>query len=226
MAPNLKSPERIAQMLAVLALMILILLAGKPSFTNASVPVRGIHDPGIALQVARDVDEIDAILGPSPSADREAMRLKQYLDFAFIVTYVGIAVAMAVSIRRMRPLAFTLLLCVIAAGVFDWSENLAILRLLPLDLAETTQPLIDSIRRASLAKWSLIALALALLSIFFFRSRRWYLRVLAAWDLAAGALACYGVFHNEWLPWAAGLLSAGLIASAATLKLLTHESAS
>lgn len=226
MARNLKSPERIAQILAVLALMILILLAGKPSFTNASVPVRGIHDPGIALQVARDVDEIDAILGPSPSADREAMRLKQYLDFAFIVTYVGIAVAMAVSIRRMRPLAFTLLLCVIAAGVFDWSENLAILRLLPLDLAETTQPLIDSIRRASLAKWSLIALALALLSIFFFRSRRWYLRVLAAWDLAAGALACYGVFHNEWLPWAAGLLSAGLIASAATLKLLTHESAS
>jgi CHASE2 domain-containing sensor protein len=97
---------------------------------------------------------------------------------------------------------------------------------LPLDLAETSQPMIDSIRRASLAKWTLIALALALLSIFFFRSRRWYLRVLAALDLAAGALACYGVFHNEWLPWAAGLLSAGLVLSAATLKLLTHESAS
>src|ERR1700691_188536 len=128
MARNLKSPERIAQMLAVLALMILILLAGKPSFTNASVPVRGIHDPGIALQVARNVDEIDAILGPAPSADREAMRLKQYLDFAFIVTYVGIAVVItvviALSIRRMRPLAFALLLCVIAAGVFDWTENL------------------------------------------------------------------------------------------------------
>ena len=111
-------------------------------------------------------------------------------------------------------------------GIFDWTENLAILRLLPLDLSETTQPLIDSIRKASFAKWSLISLSLALLSIFFFRSRRWYLRVLGAWDLAAGALACYGVFHNEWLPWAAGLLSAGLVASAATLKLLTHESAS
>ncbi len=230
MVLHLKSPERVAQMLAVLCLMILILLAGKPSFTNASVPVRGIHDPGIALQVARNVDEIDAILGPAPSADREVMRLKQYLDFAFIVTYVAIAVVItvviAVSMKRMRPLVLMLLLCVIAAGIFDWTENLAILRLLPLDLAETTQPAIDSIRRASLAKWSLIALSLALLSIFFFRSRRWYLRVLAAWDLAAGALACYGVFHNEWLPWAAGLLSAGLVLSAATLKLLTHESAS
>jgi hypothetical protein len=226
MVLDLKSPERIAQILAVLCLMILILLAGKPSFTNASVPVRGIHDPGIALQVARNVDEIDAVLGPAPSADREAMRLKQYLDFALIVTYVAIALTMAAAMRRMRPLAIALLLCVIAAAIFDWTENLAILRLLPLDLAETTQPAIDSIRRASVAKWSLIAVALALLSVFFFRSRRWYLRVLAAWDLAAGALTGYGIFHNEWLPWAAGLLSAGLVLSAATLKLLTHESAS
>jgi hypothetical protein len=226
---HLKSPERIAQMLAVLCLMILILLAGKPAFTNASVPVRGMHDPGIALQMARNVDEIDSILGPAPSADREAMRLKQYLDFALIVTYVSIAVVISVAIaamRTMRPLAFALLLAVVAAAIFDWAGTLAILRLLPVDLNATTQPMIDAIRRASTAKWSLTGLALALLSVFFFRSRRWYLRILAGWDLVAGALAGFGVFHNEWLPWAAGMLSAGLVLSAATLKLLTHESAS
>jgi hypothetical protein len=226
MALNLKSPERIAQALAALCLMILILLAGKPAFTNASVPVRGMHDPGIALQMARNVDEIDSILGPAPSADREAMRLKQYLDFALIVTYVAIAIAMAAAMRTMRPLAFALLLAVVAAAIFDWTGTLAILRLLPVDLNDTTQPMIDAIRRASAAKWSLTGLALALLSVFFFRSRRWYMRILAGWDLVAGALAGFGVFHNEWLPWAAGMLSAGLVLSAATLRLLTHESAS
>jgi len=226
MTLNLKSPERIAQVLAVLCLMILILLAGKPSFTNASEPVRGIHDPGIALQVARNVDEVDSILGPAPSADREVMRIKQYLDFAFIVTYVAIAIALAASVKRLRPVALALLLCVLAAAVFDWTENLAILRLLPLDLSETTQPAIDAIRRASMAKWSLTSLALVLLSIFFFPSRRWYLRLLGGLDLAAGALTYWGVLHNEWLPWAAGLLSAGLVLSAATLNILTHESAS
>jgi hypothetical protein len=226
MIPNWKSPGRIAQILAVLCLMILILLAGKPGFTNASVPVRGIHDPGIALQVVRDVDEVDSILGPAPSADREAMRLKQYVDFAFILTYAGIAITIAAAVKRMRPVAFAVLLCVLAAAFFDWTENLGILRLLPLNVSETTQPMLDAIRRASLAKWSLTALALVLVSLLFFRSRRWYLRGLGAWDLAAGALTGYGVVHNEWLPWAAGLLSAGLVLSAATLNVLTHESAS
>jgi hypothetical protein len=220
-----KSPERIAQGLAVLCLMILILMAGKPSFTNASEPVRGIHDPGIALQVARNVDEVDSILGPAPSADREAMRLKQYLDFAFIITYVAIAITMAAAMKRMRPVALALLLCVLATAVFDWRENLAILRLLPLDLSETTQPMIDAVRAASQWKWTLVSLALALLSLFFFESRRWYLLALGALNFAAGALTCFGVSHNEWLPWAAGLLSAGLVLSAATLKLLNHESA-
>lgn len=223
---NLKTPERIAQALAVLCLMILILLAGKPSFTNASEPVRGIHDPAIAVQVARNAAEIDAILGPAPGADREAMRLKEYLDFALIVAYIGIAAAMAVAMKRMRPLAWVLLGCVLAAAFFDWTASLAILRLLPVDLPQTTQPMIDAIRRASAVKWSLLALAFALLAVFFFRSRRWYLRLIAVLDLAAGALAYFGISHNEWLPSAAGLLSVGLVLSAATLNVLTHESAS
>jgi len=223
---NLKTPERLAQALAVLCLMIIILMAGKPAFTNASLPVRGIHDPGIALQVARNVDEVDSILGEAPSADREVMRLKQYVDFAFIAAYVSLAVVMCwVLARRMRLAAIALLGCTIAAGTFDILENLAILRLLPLELSQTTQPVIEAIRAPSAFKWSLISVALVLLSIFFFDSRRWYLRLLGVVDLAAGALTCFGVFHNEWLPWAGALLSGGLLLSAATLNLLTHESA-
>ena len=104
-------------------------------------------------------------------------------------------------------------------------EDLAILRLLPLGLSETTAAAIDAIRAASFIKWPLVSLALALLSIFFLTARRWYLRALGVVDIAAGALTCWGIFHNEWLPVAGGLISGGLVLSAATLKLLTHESA-
>jgi hypothetical protein len=227
MAFNLKTPERLAQLLVVLCLAIVISMAGKPSFTNASLPVRGIRDPGIALQMARSIDEVDSILGEAPSADREVMRLKQYLDFAFIATYVAIALVMSWALaRRMRLAALALVVFTVAAAIFDVRENLAILRLLPLELGQTTRASIDAIRAASSVKWSLIALPPVMLALFFFTSRRWYLRVLGGLDLAAGALTLVGVFHNEWLPWAGALLSAGLLLSAATLQLLTHESAS
>src|SRR5258708_19388203 len=138
---SLKTPERLAQALAVLCLMIILLMAGKPAFTNASLPVRGIHDPGIALQVARNVDEVDSILGEAPSADREVMRLKQYVDFAFIAAYVSLAVVMCwVLARRMRLAAIALLGCTISAGTFDISENLALPLLLPPPSHPTPQP--------------------------------------------------------------------------------------
>lgn len=222
---NLKTPGRLAQALAVLGLAIVILMTGKPEFTNASIPVRGILDPGIALQVARDVGEVDSILGEAPSADREVMRLKQYLDFAFLATYSAIAAVMCWALaRRRRMAALALLVCTIAAASFDVRENLAILRILPLELSQTTPTVIEAIRASSIVKWSLASLSLVLLSIFFFASRRWYLRGLGVFNLAAGALTCYGVFHNEWLPWAGALLSGGILLSAATLNLLTHES--
>jgi len=48
------------------------------SFTNASQPPRGIHDPMIALEMARDVGEVAAILGESPGPDREAIKNKTH----------------------------------------------------------------------------------------------------------------------------------------------------
>ncbi|MSV35511.1 MAG: hypothetical protein EXQ47_07935 [Bryobacterales bacterium] len=219
--------ERLAQILAVLCLVIAAVMAGKPSFTNASQPVRGIADPGIALQTVRGIDEIDAILSDAPSADREVMRIKQYIDFAFIAAYAAIGVVIAWAMRRrQRWVALGIMAFTLGAAVFDVAENLAILRLLPLPVSETTRAAIQAIRAASLVKWSLASGALILLAVLFLKARRWYPRVLAILNGAAGVLMCWGVYHNEWLPWAAILLSLGLPLSAGTLKLLTHESAS
>lgn len=221
------APGRLAQILAVLCLVILAVMAGKPHFTNASQPVRGISDPGIALQTVRGVAEIDGILSDAPSADREVMRIKQYIDFAFIAAYAALSVVIAWTMwRRSRWLGLGVAVVTIAAAAFDLAENLAILRLLPLPISETTPAALAAIRIPSLAKWSLISAAPVLLSACLLTARRWYLRALGVWDVAAGALTCWGVTHNEWLPWAAALLMPGLLLSAATLKLLTHESAS
>ena len=217
---------RFAQVLAAGCLVILAVLAGKPNFTNASQPVRGIGDPGIALQTVRSADEVDAILSDAPSADREVMRIKQYIDFAFIAGYAGLSVVMAWALwRRGRWLAFGIALFTLAAAAFDAAENLAILHLLPLTLSETTPAALAAIRTPSLLKWSFVSVAPVLLSAFFLGGRRWYWRALGGLDLLAGALTCWGVIHNEWLPWAAVLLMPGLLLSAATLELLTHEPA-
>ena len=66
----------------------IVILNGKPDFSNASRPARGIANPVVALQLARNVDEVDDVIGDAPSPDREAMRFKQYLDFGFIALYV------------------------------------------------------------------------------------------------------------------------------------------
>src|SRR5882762_8868028 len=87
--------RRAAGFIAILNLALIFILSGKPHFTNASRPPRGIANPVVALEMARDVDEVDAILGEAPSPDREAMRVKQYIDFAFIASYAALYVALS-----------------------------------------------------------------------------------------------------------------------------------
>src|SRR5580765_664951 len=93
------SLERVALLLAMLTVAAFVLLVlGRPAFTNASKPRFG--DPMLALQFARDVQDVDWILGDAPSPDREVMRVKQYVDFGFIATYTGLFLALAARAIR------------------------------------------------------------------------------------------------------------------------------
>jgi hypothetical protein len=144
-------------------------LQGKPYFTNAARPPRGIPDPGVALQVARDIGEIDDILGDAPSPDREVMRFKQYLDFGFIAAYAGLFLVLASLLPGesgwARMAGATAMVCAIATATFDVLENAAILRILDVPLRFTTPGMINAIRSASTAKWALAALTLRLFII-------------------------------------------------------------
>jgi hypothetical protein len=200
--------ERIVGMLALYCLAAIAVLSGPPRFTNASRPVRGIDNPVLAMEVVRDPSEVDAILSDAPSADREAMRLKQYADFGFIAGYACLFAAMAMLLGRAAYAAGAI--GVIAAG-FDVAENIFILRVVDTPLATLTQAQIDAIRHASLAKWGLAALALGYFGVFMTRRPSIGLRIAGLFNLAACGLGLYGLYQNVFLAWTGLVMLAGFL---------------
>jgi hypothetical protein len=163
--------QRWTLLFAMLTVATFVLLLGRPSFTNASKPRFG--DPILALQVARDVQDVDWILGDAPSPDREVMRVKQYADFAFIASYAGLFLALGMLTNRKggwrRAAGIVAAICGVSAGVFDILENRAILKLLDVPLSATTPAMIQAIRGPSTAKWALAGVTVVLLFASFIR---------------------------------------------------------
>jgi len=225
---NSKALPRIARGLAAYCLVFLIVLAGRPSFTNASLPVRGVADPVVALQMARTADEAEAILGDAPSADREVMRVKQYVDFALIAGYLalGLVIAAALYRTRCRRVAFFLGILVVLAALQDVRENLATLRIVNLNLSQLRPAMLGALRFTSVTKWILLATAIVPLAIINVTQPRWYLRAAGFLSFAGVALTVAGLFYNSILVWGGLLMFLGPLLTAVTLRELTHESTS
>jgi hypothetical protein len=215
------SRERWAGALAVLGLAVAALLVGKPSFSNASLPVRGINDPVIAIQAARSITDVDWVLGNAPSPDREVMRIKQRVGFAFIGAYTALFLALALLLLRSggwgRIAGPAAMICALATAAFNIAENLAVLRILDVPLYETTAPMIRAIRSASFATWALAALTLALLSMLFLRSPRFIMRCVGALLLITAAMQLYGLRDNRFLVWEGGPAALALVGVAAAM---------
>ena len=164
---------RVTLLLAMLTVAAFILLRGRPYFTNASKPPR-FGDPTLALQFARDVQDIDWILGDAPSPDREVMRVKQYEDFGFIGCYAALCAALGAAAARKtgwRQVAgIAAGICGLATGVFDVLENRAILSLLDVPLRATTPAMIQAIRGPSTAKWILAGVTVVLFTAAFIKT--------------------------------------------------------
>jgi hypothetical protein len=199
-------------MVAVLNLAMIAILSGRPYFSNGSHPIRGITNPVLAMEVARSVDEVDAILGDAPSPDREAMRLKQFADFGFICAYAALFVLMSLFlIPQGRALAISVGALGLIAAVLDVIENLGILRVVNTDLTHTTQTMIDAVRYPSLAKWALVSLAMGMLAILLWKTRQTGLRIIAVFDGLAAALGLYGLYDNASLGWSGLPMLGGLL---------------
>jgi hypothetical protein len=202
--PRASSPslERLAAALAILTFVFFVLLQGKPYFTNASRPPRGIPDSEAAIQAPRSVDEIDDILGDAPSPDREVMRLKQYLDLGFFASHTALLMVLAIMLARggtwERVAASAAMAIAVAAAVFNVLQDLAILRVLDVPLLATTPQMLNAIRRASAAKWALAALALALMASLLWKKGGWWNCLTGALLVLTAVLMAYGLHDNRF----------------------------
>src|SRR4051812_45790715 len=126
--------KRLALRAAFLTLGCFGLLAGPPFFSTASVPQRWSIDPGLEVQTVTDAEDLRLTLGDAPSQDRETMRIKVKIDFAFIASYVTLLVALGIVLARgggwRRVAGVIAAIFALAVGVFDVLENLAILDIL------------------------------------------------------------------------------------------------
>jgi hypothetical protein len=206
---------RLAGLLAALSIAFFVLLTGKPYFTNASRPPRGIRDSQVAIQVARDIPELDNILSDSPSPDREVMRFKQYIDFGFIAVYTGLFLTLAILLGReggwARVAGTAAVVCAAATAVFNAMQDVAILRILDVRLAATTAGDINAIRSASAAKWALAALTLALVSSLFLKKTGWLRRLTGVLLIFSAALIVYGFRDNRFFVYQGYAAGAALI---------------
>jgi hypothetical protein len=223
--PRAYSVERLAGALAVLCLGVAALLVGKPSFSNASLPLRGIDDPVIAIQAARSITDVDWVLGNAPSPDREVMRIKQRIGFAFIGAYTALFVTLAWLLLRAggigRIAGPAATICALATAGFNVLENLAVLRILDVPLYETTASMIGAIRSASFATWALAALTLGLLSTYFLRSAGLLMRGVGGLFLITAAMQLYGLLDNRFLVWEGGPAALALVGVAAAMLVRT-----
>ena len=154
--------KRVALIAGVLTVACWGLLLGPPDFSTASAPQRW-PDPQIEVQTVRDVEDLRLTLGDAPSVDRETMRIKLRIDYAFIACYVTLLASL--GLMRRRVLGVAAAVGAVAAGVSDVLENVAIARILDVRIAATTPEMLAAIRQPAAVKWSLVALSVALLLI-------------------------------------------------------------
>lgn len=195
--------RRVAGLCAVLCLAIAALLLSNPSFSNASLPVRGITDPVIALQFAKSAMDVDYVLGDAPGPDREVMRIKTRIGFAFLAAYTGLFFSLALLMSRSgglgRGLAPAAMTCAGGAAVFNIAGSIAVLRILDVPLFETTGAMINAIRSASFAAWALAAVTLILLSVYFLRSPGWLMRSIGGLFVLTALMQLYGLRDGQFL---------------------------
>ena len=139
----------------------------------------GIRNITLAVEVCPPSD-VKQILGGDGSAVREQLHDQTLVDFALIVSYVGLWGAMGLALNPGVAVV------AVMAGIADIVENLAILHELALP-----DP-VRFVRWAALAKWSLLGLVF-IAFVFLFRPDRlsggWPSLARAATGVAYGVAA-------------------------------------
>lgn len=133
----------------------------------------------LAIELVKTTSDVQEIVGELGDPNREVMRGKVQKDFFFIPSYALLFAALGWLLGRSNFrfaiwVGAAIVACAAGAAVFDVIENLRIFHVLDARLADTTQTMLDSLRSASLVKWALVFIAMALLSPIVFLRREMF----------------------------------------------------
>ena len=226
---NLMTIEGQIRAVGVLAL-VFILYSLWMGQTDACGLPAGYSNPVLALELAANGSEIDAI---NRSEDGKATEfIKEHLpeDFGFIVIYVVFFSCLALLFTELlsdwsKYLSLAAVGCVVMAGLFDVIENLRMRKAVSTSIGAATDSLANSIRYPSLVKWALLFVFCLLLGLILCRLGGWFLIPGLAFLIAA-LLGLSGVTLNlisprsYWMfPASVRFWAVGVICIAITLTL-------
>src|SRR5208337_4356212 len=153
----------------------------------------GVTKPNLAMELVRSRQDVVEVLlkpgTPESNARRVAMREIQCMDLPFIACYVCLFCITGLQMTAMpgsfkRALGYSVIVLIIAAGLFDVLEDWSIVWVSRLDAAQLAP---GFTRTFALCKWSLIFVTLILVSAWLFT---WPRRDLLHWLPAVIAAAC------------------------------------
>ena len=184
----------------------------------------GIRAPILAIEVPESSLDVRAVVGDLHNPDRETMAQIQKADFCFIGLYwlFFAGLSWLAYHNGQRPFAIAAFVCATAGAIFDFLEDFRILRLMGQPLpakpspGDALQPLVDSTRKASLAKWGSLFAALLLLVPLFFAVGGW-LVLAGAWFAAAALTGCLGLWKRKGIELGSAMMSLGLLVIAVLL---------
>jgi len=165
---------RIVGVLASLVVVVAILMAIVQVKQFEKIPDEGL--PGgfkgrvLAMEFVSNKVDVEKILAPDVTLNREVMQTVLMIDFVWIGCYglLFVTISMLLMRRRCpwaRYLGFVALIAGVASAAFDVRENrriLAVMSQFPYD-----QNLVNQVNDAALLKWTLGFVAIALLAIAF-----------------------------------------------------------
>jgi hypothetical protein len=130
----------------------------------------GFQGRVLAMEFVSNTTDVEKILAPDVTRNREVMQTVLMIDFIWIACYGLLFVTISwLLMRRRCPwaryLGFVALIAGVASAAFDVRENrriLAVMSQFPYD-----QNLVNQVNDAALLKWTLGFVAIALLAIAF-----------------------------------------------------------
>ena len=197
---TIESQIRVVGILAIL-FMLYSLWMGQ---MKAAGLLSGYTNPVLALELAANGAEIDAINRSEGGKATEFIRKQVFKDFGYIVIYVVFFSCLALLLIELssdwsKYLGWAALVCALIAGVFDVIENLRMLKATSTPAGAATDSLANSIRYPSLTKWALLFVVCLLVGLILSRLQGWLLIPGLAFLIAA-LLGLSGVTLNLLRP--------------------------